>query len=91
MSARVLSKTATEEILGSDLAFLIAVDKNGKPVRYVPYGSDPSALAESMSQEDTDDVLDISIRIPKQSLPAASGGEASLVCWCKYNGIIFPC
>lgn len=95
MNARVLSKIATEEILGSDLAFLIAVDKSGKPVRYLPFGTDQSAQSQSISQNDSNSVLDISVRIPKQSneMTAASvgGTEASLVCWCKFNGVIFPC
>lgn len=95
MSARVLSQKATEEILGSDLAFLIAVDKSGKPVRYLPFGTDLSAQSLSISQDDSNSVLDISVRIPGQSneITAAVGGgtETSLICWCKHNGIIFPC
>jgi hypothetical protein len=99
----ILSESATAEILGDKLCFLIAIGKDGKPVRFLPYGADLSASEDDLSEDDTASILDISVRVP---IGGSSPGECSplgfgsfepnclsarAVCWCKQGGVRIPC
>jgi hypothetical protein len=61
--ARILSEAATKEILGDNLSSVVAIGKDGKPVFYLPHGTDLNA-ADSHSHSDVSELLNFSIKIP---------------------------
>jgi hypothetical protein len=63
---RFLSEEATNEILGEDLCFLIAIAKNGKPVRFLPYGITEMSAEFNSTDEEMSTILEFSIRVPKE-------------------------
>lgn len=100
---RILSKEATDEILGDNLCLLIAVGKNGEAVRYLPYGTDESELEFADSVDEDVNYLEISIEIPK--IPEVTGDNvvndsrlkkkcvirAAKRCLCKFGGSQWYC
>jgi hypothetical protein len=87
--ARILSKEATEEILGEKLSSLIAIGKDGKPVLFIPNTKASSKQCEDLlDEEESTTLLNITIRIPKHQARARKfcvcyppGGEAPYGCW----------
>ncbi|MDD2722424.1 MAG: hypothetical protein PHH59_00180 [Methylovulum sp.] len=48
MEIRTLSATATKEILGDELSFLVAYSSNGDTILYVPEGKNAKEMAFPM-------------------------------------------
>jgi hypothetical protein len=99
VSPRILSKEASNEILGENLCLLIAVGKNGKVVRFLPYGVEETPVEFDSSDEETT-CLEISIKVPKASetsnmdalLGAApSRSVARAPCTCTQAGVSWKC
>ncbi len=99
---RFLSKEATHEILGENLCLLIAVGKNGEVVRFSPYGTEETPTEFDCSDEETTDLIEISIKVPKkpESTPvntlmmAAESPQQSVSaarCLCKIGGVQWYC
>ncbi len=88
--ARVLSKEATQEILGDNLSSLIAIGKDGQPVLFVPYNSEISMDCETpLNETDSKTSLEITIQVPKHHTITARrycvcyppGGKPPYGCW----------
>lgn len=95
---RSLSKEATEEILGDDLCFLIAIGKKTGPVRFLPHGHEENLdkIRHKLDRNDMVSILDISVMTLKDSYLLNESSEASLTntelsyfCHCRGNGGIF--
>lgn len=62
---RILTKKATEEILGDNLSSIVAIGKDGKPYLFLPFGTDLNAIDCELCDEDAMELLDITIKVPK--------------------------
>ena len=89
VSARILSKNTTNEILGENLSALIAIGKDCKPVLFMPYGvSEASNCEHFLNEDDSTTLLEITIRVPKHTITAKRycvcyppGGGPPYGCW----------
>ncbi len=61
---QILSREATNEILGDELCFLVAITKSGKAVRFFPHGTELHPDGIQPCEENAESILEISIKIP---------------------------
>lgn len=101
---RILSKVATDEILGDNLCLLIAIGNNGEAVRYLPYGTNESELEFVDSDDEEVSHLEILLEIPKiqevttednvvidSRLKKKCVIKAAKRCLCKFGGSQWYC
>lgn len=96
----ILSKAATDEILGDDLCFIVAFGKNGEVIPYLHNGVE--ADAEALQSFNPLDYVDIKYNIPGHEKPQMLGlmaqpkpSEAlqimALAKRCRINGVWVTC
>jgi hypothetical protein len=67
----ILSKAATEEILGDDLCFVIAFGKNGEVIPYLHHGIETEP--EAFQNFNPMDYIDVNFNLPEEEQPQALG------------------
>jgi hypothetical protein len=70
-SVSILSKAATEEILGDELCFIVAFGKNGEIIPYLHNGVE--ADSESLQNFNPMDYIDVNFKIPEEQKPQVMG------------------
>lgn len=100
---RILSKEATNEILGDDLSLLLAIGKNGEVVRFLPNSMEGKPAKIIESEDASNPQIEISIHSPAaqnssavNSLLSTTTSNQSTInsltgCICKIGGVVFRC
>ncbi|MEQ1558636.1 MAG: hypothetical protein ABL933_06795 [Methyloglobulus sp.] len=82
-TTHVLSEMATKEIMGDKLSVVIAIGTNGRPMLYMPFGTDLSCLGEHTASE-VATLLELLIKIPVTDPPFCTQNYA--LCYPKTGG-----